>query len=59
MKNLDIMARPTGPENRKTIFGGIVTIFVILLTFYVIFIEYQTFKDLRINKTLYMDPNPV
>lgn len=59
MKKLDVFADASGPDIKKTIFGGIASIFAILLSIWMLSKELSNFRQLRVSKSLYLDPRPI
>lgn len=43
MKRLDILAKPEGPEIRKTLIGGLATLLMIVFYIFLLLKEYDNF----------------
>ncbi len=59
MKKLDALVSASGPEIRKTFFGGIGSILAIILSIWILSKEFSNFRKLWISKSLYLDPKPL
>ena len=59
MKKLDALASATGPDIKKTLFGGIASLLAVLLSIWMLSKELGNFRKLRVSKSLYLDPKPI
>lgn len=58
MKNFDVLSQPHNFYTKKTIYGGIASIIIILLFLIILNKEFSNLKKPKISKNLYLDPNP-
>lgn len=59
MKKLDVLKKPDNFYTRKTLFGGVISLCVFFVTFLILVKEFKNFKQIKVNKNLYLDPKPV
>jgi hypothetical protein len=59
MKKLDALVSASGPEIKKTLFGGLGSVLAVLFSIWILSKELSSFRKLRISKTLYLDPKPL
>ncbi len=58
MKNLDLLSQPHNFYTKKTIYGGFATLLILFSFTYLFIKEYNSFNEIKVDKNLYLDPNP-
>lgn len=58
MKNLDVISKPHNFYTKKTLYGGLATVLIFVIFVFLLIKEYNNFNTVKIDKNLYLDPNP-